>query len=45
MMISTKGRYGQHVPEQYKVFQYPIQQRIKAARPGRSRDSPGHKRP
>ena len=36
---------GQHIPEQYKVFQYPIQQKIKAARSGRSRDSPARKRP
>ena len=36
---------GRHIPEQYKVFQYPIQQKIKAARSGRSRDSPARKRP
>lgn len=36
---------GQHIPERYKVFQYPIQQKIKVARSGRSRDSPTRKRP
>lgn len=36
---------GQHVPEQYKVFQYPIQQKIRSVRSGRSRDSPPRKRP
>ena len=36
---------GQHVPEEYRVFQYPIQQRITAPRSNRSRDSPRHKRP
>ncbi|MDE6261481.1 MAG: antirestriction protein ArdA [Oscillospiraceae bacterium] len=36
---------GQHVPEQFKVFQYPIQQKITVPRSNRSRDSPRHKRP
>ena len=36
---------GQHVPEQYKVFRYPIQQKIRPVRSGRSRDSPPRKRP
>ena len=36
---------GQHIPEQYKVFQYPIQQKIVLPRAGRSRDSPKPKRP
>ena len=36
---------GQHIPEQYKVFQYPIQQKITVPRSNRSRDSPHHKRP
>lgn len=36
---------GQHIPEQYKVFQYPIQQKIVLPRAGRSRDSPKLKRP
>ena len=36
---------GQHVPEQYHVFQYPIQQKITVPRSNRSRDSPKRKRP
>lgn len=36
---------GQHIPEQYRVFQYPIQQKITAPRSNRSRDSPRPKRP
>lgn len=36
---------GQHIPEQYKVFQYPIQQKITVPRSNRSRDSPKRKRP
>lgn len=36
---------GQHVPEQYKVFQYPVQQKIAVPRSHRSRDSPKRKRP
>lgn len=36
---------GQHVPEQYHVFQYPIQQKIIVPRSSRSRDSPKRKRP
>lgn len=36
---------GQHIPEQYQVFQYPIQQKIVLPRAGRSRDSPKPKRP
>ncbi|MDE6280772.1 MAG: antirestriction protein ArdA [Oscillospiraceae bacterium] len=36
---------GQHIPEQYKVFQYPIQQKITVPRFMKGRDSPGHKRP
>jgi hypothetical protein len=36
---------GQHVPEQYQVFQYPIQQKITVPRSNRSRDSPKRKRP
>lgn len=36
---------GQHVPEQFKVFQYPIQQKITVPRSNRNRDSPRHKRP
>ena len=36
---------GRHIPEQYKVFQYPIQQKIKGARSGRSRDGTARKRP
>lgn len=35
---------GQHIPEQYQVFQYPVQQKIAVPRSHRSRDSPGHKR-
>ena len=36
---------GQHVPEQYQVFQYPIQQKITEPRSHRNRDSPKRKRP
>lgn len=36
---------GQHIPEQYQVFQYPVQQKIAVPRSHRSRDSPRHKRP
>lgn len=36
---------GQHIPEQYKVFQYPIQQKITVPRSHRSRDSPKRKCP
>ena len=36
---------GQHVPEQYRVFQYPIQQKITVPRSKKSRDSPKRKRP
>ena len=36
---------GQHIPEQYKVFQYPIQQKIVVPSSGRKRDSPKPKRP
>jgi len=36
---------GQHVPERYKVFQYPIQRKITLPRSNRSRDSPRPKRP
>ncbi len=35
---------GKHIPEQYKVFQYPIQQKIRVSGPVRSRDSPTRKR-
>lgn len=36
---------GQHIPEQYQVFQYPVQQKIAVPRSHRSRDSPKRKRP
>ena len=36
---------GQHVPEQYKVFQYPIQQKITVPRSMKGRNIPGPKRP
>lgn len=36
---------GQHIPEQYQVFQYPVRQKITVPRSHRSRDSPRHKRP
>lgn len=36
---------GQHVPEQYRVFQYPIQQKITVPRSKKSRDNPKRKRP
>lgn len=36
---------GQHIPEQYQVFQYPARQKITVPRSHRSRDSPRHKRP
>lgn len=36
---------GQHIPEQYEVFQYPIQQKIIVPHSNRSRDSPRSKRP
>lgn len=36
---------GQHVPEQYQVFQYPIQQKITVPHSHRSRDSPKRKCP
>lgn len=36
---------GQHVPEQYKVFQYPLQGKITLPHTNRSRDSPRPKRP
>lgn len=36
---------GQHIPEQYQVFQYPVLQKITVPRSHRSRDSPRHKRP
>ena len=36
---------GQHIPEQYQVFQYPVCQKITVPRFHRSRDSPRHKRP
>ena len=35
---------GQHIPRQYKVFQYPIQRKLKGPSSNRSRDSPIHKR-
>ena len=35
---------GQHIPEQYKVFQYPIQQKITVPRSVKGWGSPGHKR-
>ena len=36
---------GQHVPEKYKVFRYPLQAKVRPARSGRGRDSPSRKRP
>ena len=36
---------GQNIPEQYKVFRYPIQQKIVVPHSNRSRDSPRPKRP
>jgi len=36
---------GQHIPEQYRVFQYPIQQKIVVPRSNKNRDSPRPKRP
>lgn len=36
---------GQHIPEQYKVFQYPIKEKITVPWFRRGRDSPKHKRP
>lgn len=35
---------GQRIPRQYKVFQYPIQRKIKSLKSNRSRDSPMYKR-
>ena len=36
---------GQHVPEKYKVFRYPLQAKVRPARSGKGRDSPPRKRP
>ena len=36
---------GQHVPEKYKVFRYPLQAKVRPARSGKGRDSPPSKRP
>ena len=36
---------GQHVPEKYKVFRYPLQAKVRPVRSGRGRDSPSRKRP
>lgn len=36
---------GQNIPEQFKVFQYPIRQKITVPRSMRNRDSPKRKRP
>lgn len=36
---------GQNIPKQYKVFQYPIQEKIKIPIPAKKRDGPRRKRP
>lgn len=36
---------GQHVPEKYKVFRYPLQAKVRPAHSGKGRDSPPRKRP
>ena len=36
---------GQHVPEKYKVFRYPLQTKVRPSRSGKGRDSPSRKRP
>ena len=36
---------GQHVPEKYKVFRYPLQAKVRPSRSDRGRDRPSHKRP
>jgi hypothetical protein len=41
--VPFKEIYDGTVPDQYKVFQYPMEQRAKAARTERNRDSPAYK--
>jgi len=36
---------GQHVPEKYKVFRYPMRVKVCPARSGKDRDCPSRKRP
>lgn len=36
---------GQHVPEKYKVFRYPLRAKVRPVRSGQGRDSPSRKRP
>lgn len=36
---------GQHVPEKYRVFRYPLQAKVRPSCSGKGRDSPSRKRP